>query len=142
MTEAETYQAAQDMLDREAIRELVIRYCDAVWRDDVDTIVGLFAKHGSIDVVNGPLAGQNVCGHEQLSTFYKAGISKMSPRPFGHNHLVELRGDGRAWGRSSVELRHSRDYSWISVVIYNDEYIKVGDAWKFLKRRAEMQYLG
>jgi hypothetical protein len=138
----ETYQAARDMLERDAIRDLVVRYYDAVWRDDVETIVSLFADHGSIDVVNGPLAGQNVCGHEQLNTFYKAGISKMSPRPFGHNHLVELTGEGHATGRSYVELRHSGDYSWISAVIYNDEYLKVGDSWKFLKRRAEMQYVG
>ena len=135
-------QSVLEMLDREAIRDLVVRYYDAVWADDIEAIVGLFAETGSIDVVNGPLGGQNVCGHEQLRAFYKAGISRMSPRPFGHNHLVELLGEGCAKGRSYVELRHSKDYSWISAVVYSDEYIKVGDGWKFLKRRAEMQYLG
>lgn len=135
-------QATMDMLDRDAIRDLVVRYYDAVWRDDVDAIVGLFAEHGSISVANGPLAGQSVCGHEQLAAFYKAGIEKMSPRPFGHNHLVELADEIHARGRSYVELRNSKDYTWISAVIYNDEYIKVGGGWKFLKRHAEMQYLG
>src|ERR1700739_131351 len=135
-------QSTLEMLDREAIREAVVRYYDAVWRDDVEAILDLFAETGTIEVVNGPLAGQNVCGYEQLRAFYKAGIAKMSPRPFGHNHAVELLGEGRATGRSYVELRHSKDYSWISAVVYNDEYVKVGSSWKFFKRRAEMMYLG
>jgi|SRR5579864_2356289 len=140
MTDA--YQATREMLDREAIRDLVVCYYDAVWRDDIETIVDLFVEHGSIEVLNGPLAGQDVCGHEQLRAFYKAGISKMSPRPFGHNHLVELLDEGRASGRSYVELRNSKDYSWISAVVYTDRYVKVGSSWKFLKRCAEMKYVG
>jgi hypothetical protein len=135
-------QSTLEMLDREAIRDVVVRYYDAVWRDDVEAVVGLFADTGSIEVLNGPLAGQNVCGYEQLRVFYKAGIAKMSPRPFGHNHAVELLGEGRATGRSYVELRNSNDYSWVSAVIYKDEYVKVGASWKILKRRAEMMYLG
>jgi hypothetical protein len=135
-------QATRELLDREAIRELVVCYYDAVWRDDVETIVDLFAETGGIYVLNGPLGGQDVCGHEQLRTFYRAGISTMSPRPFGHNHLVELRDEAHASGRSYVELRNSKDYSWISAVVYTDEYVKVGSSWKFLKRRAEMKYVG
>jgi ketosteroid isomerase-like protein len=135
-------QSTLDLLDREAIRDLVVRYYDAIWRDDVETVVSFFAETGSMEVANGPLTVQNVCGHEQLRAFYRAGIAKMNPRPFCHNHTVDLLGEGRATGRCFVELRHSKDYSWISAVVYSDEYVKVGASWKFLKRRAEMMHLG
>jgi ketosteroid isomerase-like protein len=131
-----------DALDREAIRDIVVRYYDAIWRDDIDAVVQLFAADGTIEVPNGPLAGNAPVGHEQLHAFYVAGVRKMTPRPFGHNHVVDLHGDGRASGRSYVELRSSLDYSWLGAVIYVDEYVKVDGTWKIHRREARMQNLG
>ena len=39
-----------ELLDREAIRELPVRYCDCVWRNDMAGIVKLFAEDGSFTV--------------------------------------------------------------------------------------------
>jgi hypothetical protein len=131
-----------DALDREAIRDVIVRYLDAIWRDDIDAVVQLFAADGTMVVPNGPLAGNAPVGHEQLHAFYVAGVRKMTPRPFGHNHLVELHGDGRASGRTYVELRSSVDYTWLGAVIYTDEYVKVDGTWKIRRREARMQNLG
>jgi ketosteroid isomerase-like protein len=128
-----------DLLDREAIRNIVARYHDAIWRDDIDAVVDLFAPDGTIEVVNGALSGSAPVGHQQLQAFYRAGVKKMTPRPFGHDHVVDLQGGGRATGRCHVELRSSVDYSWIGAVIYTDEYVKVGGTWKFRRRHAAMQ---
>jgi hypothetical protein len=130
-----------DALDREAIRDTVARYYDAIWRSDIDAIVRLFAVDGTIQVGNGPLAGNAPVGHEQLHAFYVAGIEKMTPRPFEHNHVVDLLDENHAGGRCYVELLSSVDYSWIGAVIYIDEYVKVGDTWKFQRREARMQNL-
>jgi hypothetical protein len=132
-------QSIMDMVDREAIRNVVIAYYDAIWRDDIETVVQLFAPDGTMSVVNGALGGNVPVGHEQLRDFYTKGVKIMTPRPFSHNHVVELFGKGQASGRSYVELRSSIDLSWVAAVIYEDEYIKIGRAWKLQSRRAALQ---
>jgi len=39
----------QEMEDREAIRELPLKYCDLVWKKDVPAIVNLFTEDGEFD---------------------------------------------------------------------------------------------
>ena len=39
-----------ELVDREEIRDLPVRYCDCVWRGDVAGIVELFAADGSFTV--------------------------------------------------------------------------------------------
>ena len=128
-----------DLMDREAIRDIVARYNDAIWRDDIDAVVDLFSEDGTMEVANGALAGNAPAGREELRAFYIAGVKKMTPRPFAHHHVVELQGGGRATGRSYVELRSSVDYSWIGAVVYTDDYVKVGETWKFRRRHARIQ---
>lgn len=43
---AKTKNQLEALLDREAIRDLPVRYCDRVWHDDIDGLVALFAKDG------------------------------------------------------------------------------------------------
>jgi ketosteroid isomerase-like protein len=33
----------RELVDREEIRDLPVRYCDCLWRKDVDGLLGLFA---------------------------------------------------------------------------------------------------
>jgi len=40
-------QIVTELADREAIRELPLRYCDCVWRGDMTGIVDLFAADGA-----------------------------------------------------------------------------------------------
>src|ERR1700689_1873749 len=47
-----TEQIVTELADREAIRELPQRYCDCVWRGDVDGLVGLFADDGVFTIIN------------------------------------------------------------------------------------------
>ena len=44
-------QTIMELADREQIRELPQRYCDCVWRGDVDGIVKLFADEGVFTIV-------------------------------------------------------------------------------------------
>jgi hypothetical protein len=128
-------QTVTELADRDQIRELPQRYCDCVWQGDVDGIVKLFTDEGSMTLVgNQP---EFTCkGHGELLKMYKAGLEALSPRPYIHNHVIELKGGGRASGRCYVELRDaSNNLSWLGTGFYDDEYIKVGDEWKFLSRR-------
>jgi SnoaL-like domain len=74
-------------------------------------------------------------------TTYKAGV-ELSPRPYIHNHVIELTGPSRATGRCYVELRDASDnLNWLGTGYYDDEYVKLGATWKFQSRRAQILHL-
>ena len=133
-------QIVIELADRDAIRELPQRYCDCVWRDDVEGIVKLFADDGVFTVIGSNREITNR-GRAELLKTYKAGVA-LSPRPYIHNHVIELTGPNRATGRCYVELRDASDnLNWLGTGYYDDEYVKVGDTWKFQSRRAQMVHL-
>jgi hypothetical protein len=134
-------QIVTELADREAIRELPQRYCDCVWRGDVDGLVSLFADDGTFTIVANDKEHINK-GWAALQKTYKAGLATLTPRPYIHNHVIELTDSDRATGRCYVELRDaSNDLSWLGTGFYDDEYVKVGDAWKFQSRRAQMVHM-
>jgi|SRR5689334_6532034 SnoaL-like protein len=123
-----------EVIDREEIRELPVRYCDCVWRGDVAGIVDLFTADGSFTVKTP--AGETVNrGREALLKTYTEGLRDLKPRPYIHNHVVDLGFYGRASGRCYLDLRSEKhNMEWIGSGHYLDEYVKVGDRWKFASR--------
>ena len=112
-----------------------LRYCDCVWRSDVEGLVDLFTEDGTFTQL-GRRSENSTTGRANLLKSYREGLASLSPRPYIHNHVVELKGDGHASGRCYVELRTAADnMNWIGTGFYNDEYVKVGDQWKFQSRR-------
>ncbi len=123
-----------ELVDREEIRDLPVRYCDCVWRGDVAGIVELFAADGSFTVKT-PDGEAVHKGREALLKTYTEGLRDLKPRPYIHNHVVELGYYGRATGRCYLDLRsEKRNMEWIGAGHYLDEYVKVGDHWKFASR--------
>lgn len=128
-------QTVTELADREAIRELPQRYCDCVWQGDVKGIVNLFAENGSFTII-GPNRENTTTGHSNLMKSYSDGLATLTPRPYIHNHVIELSGGGHASGRCYVELRDaSHNLNWLGTGYYDDEYVKSGDTWKFQSRR-------
>lgn len=123
-----------ELADREEIRDLPVRYCDCVWRGDVAGIVDLFAADGSF-VVKTPNGETIHKGREALIKTYTEGLRDLKPRPYIHNHVVELGYYGRATGRCYLDLRSEKyNMQWVGSGYYNDEYVKIGDHWKFASR--------
>ena len=124
-----------ELADREAIRELPVRYCDCVWQGNLDAMVMLFAEDG-VFIVKGREREATTKGRAELRKMYEQALGDVSPRPYIHNHVVDLKSATKATGRCYVELRSAaRDMEWIGTGFYDDEYVKVGDAWKFASRR-------
>ena len=70
------------------------------------------------------------------------GLDTMKPRPFIHNHVIELLGSDTATGTCYVEVRLLRDgKKWAMSGWYNDEYAKVGGEWKFRSRQITIDSL-
>lgn len=123
-----------ELCDREAIRDLPVLYCDCVWRGDVAGIVELFDENGSF-TIRGRHREAISQGRDALFKMYSDGLSNLTPRPYIHNHVVELGFYGRATGRCYVELRNAaRNMEWAGTGYYADEYVKVGERWKFASR--------
>jgi hypothetical protein len=124
----------QEVIDREAIRTLPVRYCHCVWQKDVDGWVSLFSEDGAISATDSSLPRAE--GRDALRKMISSGLDTSKPRPFIHNHVVELLGPDRAKGTCYVEVRLLRDgkkhhmAGW-----YDDEYVKVAGEWKFKSRR-------
>jgi len=131
MTSDDIENRVRDMADREAIRELPLRYCDCVWRKDADGIAGLYTEDGCFDFgqPSGPLEGR-----ETIRSYFAATLAEARPLPFIHNHVFDVDGD-RAQGRCSVEIRMG---DTAGAGFYEDEYVRVGSEWKFRSRKATM----
>jgi hypothetical protein len=128
-------QLLTELADREAIRDLPVRYCDCVWRGDIDGIVDLFGEDASF-IVKGHKREATTTGRAALKKMYAGALGDAQPRPYIHNHVVELKGSNRATGRCYVELRSfARAMEWIGSGYYEDEYVKVGEQWRFASRR-------
>ena len=118
-----------DLADREEIRALTSDYCQRVQRGDVAGLVELFCEDGSIE-----MGATLTRGHEQLRSSYRNALAEMTPKPFIHNHVIELDGD-RARGVCSVEIRlvqAGRAYD--AAGHYDDDYRKVDGRWRFARR--------
>jgi len=123
-----------ELVDREEIRDLPVRYCDCVWRGDVAGIVDLFTADGTFTVKTPDSETINK-GREALLKRYTEDLRNLTPRPYIHNHVVELGYYGRATGRCYLDLRReNRNMEWVGAGHYLDEYVKVGDHWKFASR--------
>jgi hypothetical protein len=80
----------QQMIDREAIRDLPVKYCHCVWQKDLDGYVNLFTGDGSMSTSDPSLPRAQ--GREELRKMIGQGLDTMKPRPFIHNHVIELLG--------------------------------------------------
>ena len=96
-------QQLSAVIAREAIRDLPVRYCDCVWRDDVAGIADLFAENGSFTAVFGQRETR-IEGRAALTEFFGSALDMM-PRPFIHNHVVDLLGEGFAQGLTEGERK-------------------------------------
>jgi hypothetical protein len=130
-----TEELVQDMLDREAIRDLPVRYCHYVWTNDVEAMLGIFTLDGILSTIGDDNQERETKGQDALRRFY-TNLDQFKPRPYIHNHVLELLGGGKAKGTCYVELRAvTRDMEWVGTGYYHDEYVKDGGAWKFKARR-------
>lgn len=141
MAAKNTETLMQEVIDREAIRSLPLRYCHCVWQKDVDGYVNLFTEDGWLATTDPKLPRAQ--GRESLRKMISEALATMQPRPFIHNHVIELLGPDRAKGTCYVEVRMTREgKKWQMTGWYDDEYVKAGGEWKFKSRNTTIDSFG
>jgi hypothetical protein len=127
-------EAIRALLDREEIKSLPNRYCHAVWQGDSQLYTTLFADDGVV-TESGLGVDRKIVGRHDLEAFAASASGERKPRPFVHNHVVELVDGTHAAGHAYVEVFDGMD-GYVRNVVgwYRDEYVKVNGEWKFQRR--------
>lgn len=130
-----TDELVRELADREAIRDLAVRYCDCLRRKDVDGLLGLFADNATF-VMKGVEVEAVTRGRGDIRRMHEKAFAQTNPRLFVHTQIVNLLGADRATGRCCVEVRNMGiTLEWLGLGYFEDEYAKVGDQWKFTSCR-------
>ncbi|MCH2172530.1 nuclear transport factor 2 family protein [Myxococcota bacterium] len=129
--------------DREAIRDLPSRYCQAAANSDGQAIVALFTDDGCLEnnaIPSIDRPASRAQGREELEVLFARATGSMRLRPFTHNHLIELHGD-RATGWCTVEIRAVEDgVSYNAAGHYEDTYRRDAGTWKFERRELSIHH--
>jgi uncharacterized protein (TIGR02246 family) len=124
----------REIADREAIRELQVRYCDYLWRKDIEGLLSLFTED-AIFVMKGVEVQAVSRGRAAIKRMHEKALSETTPRLFVHNQIVDLLGEDRATSRCAVEVRNlTVKLEWIGVGYFEDQCVKIGKQWKFSAR--------
>jgi len=119
----------QRMEDRQAICDLLARYCYLIASGDVDGVLELFTEDCRVEIL-----GQHYEGEAGLRALYAASLA-VQPKPYIHNHLIEALDDDSATGRCVLEIRQIRDgEAGVGGGCYEDRYRKEDGAWRFEQR--------
>jgi len=130
-----TDELVRELRDREAIRDLSMRYCDCLYRNDLEGLVSLFTEDGTF-AVKDPENEVVTRGHIELKKMFANLIDEVHPQPYVHTHLVELHSENSAAGRCYVELRSANlGMDRVGSGHFEDDYKKVREEWKFAARR-------
>lgn len=137
MSEKSVETIVRELADKEAIKDLATLYAHCVWQDDIETMIELFTPDGVMD----PEIYPAIKGREALLENFKKMLDAGDFQPFVHNHVIKLDGD-RASGVAYVDLRYTAEgKSMIGSGFYTDEYVRIGDDWKFKSRRLTTRFL-
>ena len=82
---------------REAIRDLSARYCDCIWRKDIDGLVSLFTEEGTFRVEGLEIEAAHTATPNSGRCTKRRWTSWT--RLFIHSQIVDLLGANRATGR-------------------------------------------
>lgn len=122
----------QELLDREAIRQLSVDYCNLVRTRDYDGLGLLFAKNATFKFSDNLGHSGAFNGRDAIKAFYRKSVAGSDPWPFTANYQVELVADGTATGSVYVEIRSgTQNYRVTHIGIYRDHYVREDGVWRF-----------
>ena len=116
--------------DQLAIMDLSARYCHATDSHDAEGWADTFTADGAIEAPQGTSQGR-----EALIQFSQ-GVNAAMPKVRHHVSNLVICGEGdSATMKSYLNLINTDGNATVFTAIYEDEIVRVGDEWKFARRR-------
>ncbi|ORV86213.1 nuclear transport factor 2 family protein [Mycolicibacterium iranicum] len=127
--------ALDDLLARDAIRALPLRYAAAIESRDVDAMAELFSPDARFgDYGDGPDGLRTLMSRSLNDSIFAVILVA--------NHLIDLHdaehASGQVWALCHAQTR--ADGFLDQLIRYDDTYEKVGDRWLFSHRRHRLWY--
>jgi ketosteroid isomerase-like protein len=128
--------AIEELLARDQIRQLAVRYALAVDGKDLDGIAALFAE----DVSNGSYGS----GRAGVRNFYDQAMRRFHcSMHLVANHVIDFDDDDHAHGVVYCRAHHhvlEPEHWFDKALAYWDTYERAGDDWFFQRRRLKSWY--
>lgn len=127
------------LLDLEAVRALVHRYCDAVCHHDTAAWADTWAPDGVWDIGRGEVRGRDaiIAAFETAMGLFD-GVLQLA-----HNGTASFDGDtgrGRWYFTEHARARSGRSQFYLAH--YDDTYVRTADGWRFARRELSWHYQG
>ncbi|HEY3694391.1 nuclear transport factor 2 family protein [Phenylobacterium sp.] len=139
---AETAPDLRRLLDESEIRNLALRYAEAVDGRDMARLTGLFTEDAAIEG-----SGVKLNGRGEIAGI-KAMLEASYDRTYHmvYNHLIRIDGDtaaGEVYSRSHHLKRQDdgRTNDLIMTITYGDAYVRRGGAWLFRRRHVDLKWM-
>jgi hypothetical protein len=130
--------AVRELLDRAAIRDVLMRYARGVDRADLDLVAGCFTTDAAYE---GALAKGDIS--TALPALRAARARFASTMHFMGNQLIELAGDSASCETYAVAYHRLHDESDRALVVgirYVDDLIRRDNRWLIRKRQAILEW--
>jgi hypothetical protein len=124
-----------ELVARDQIRRLPLRYAQSIERRDVDAMASLFVPHARFGRYGeGAAAVKRLMGDTMTTNVFAVILVA--------NHLIELDDEGHAHGEVWAHcFAHNRDDGFIEQLVkYEDRYERYDGEWLFLHRRHRLWY--
>lgn len=128
-------RALDELLARDEIRDLALRYAAALHEADVEAMVDLFVPHARF----GPYGE----GPDALRALTRASLEGAHVIVLlVANHRIDLDGADRATGVvwSQAVTHTEADGHVEQIVRYDDRYVRHGGGWRFERRKHRLLY--
>jgi len=138
-------KAILDLLDRDAIRDLRIRYAHLLDGNEIDALDAVFAPDAVVEVTVGRMEGIAAIRTGLTDAFAQFDRDGRGSYPFLHavtNHWVSLTGPDTAEGRCYLidwETASKPDPNPLLLLgLYHDEYRRINGEWRIARSRLEV----
>jgi 3-phenylpropionate/cinnamic acid dioxygenase small subunit len=128
--------------DKDAIRELLARYCFLLDGYKLKEFAALFAADGEWISRNGKAAGR-----EAIERLLRGLVPEPAPgkrrKHYTTNIIIDLTGDSATVASNFLVVRDSESGPTISVAgTYDDTVVRTAEGWKFKSRRLSHDITG